>query len=478
VNVTVGGAEDAAGNPDPLTGAELFDIDTLHHAGVPEYIDVWAEYSASMSITLNADHVDWPRDGQYSEWNSPENALISDDQNAFLTYADAAPYEIGMVLFFEDPPEALDVYEITSVKLHIEQQLISDLWAVTEDRWLFEIGSESDEPIDYEEEFERVGTMTENELSIDITEAIDDSYDLDWEYIAEIAVAIYPEYSVTPMGEWYIDNVWIEVNYVYHDEGSSITVPVGGEANVYANVTDWFNDTVPDLTEINFETDLGTMYPLTDLTVDGIAMSTIISTDVGTATVNATGSLDGYCEVTFVAHTLDVELSPGWNLVSVPRALENSSIEAVFDGITSITKIYTYQDGNWAGSAYDGTWNELISGFPIEDIEDGIGYWVYATEPTTVTISLEPLGYVEVIPPDYDLSMGWTMIGYTTLQLEPEMPVPVYLTNLDGIWQSMYNYAPATGYDQAKPDHEDGFDNIELGRGYWIYLNDAGVLVP
>ena len=83
---------------------------------------------------------------------------------------------------------------------------------------------------------------------------------------------------------------------------------------------------------------------------------------------------------------------------------------------------------------------------------------------------------MEVIPPDYDLSMGWTMIGYTTLQLEPEMPVPVYLTNLDGIWQSLYSYTPATGYDQAKPDY--GFDNTELGKGYWIYLNDVGVLVP
>ena len=477
VGVTVGGAEDAAGNPDPLTELELFDIDTLHHAGVPEYIDVWAEYSAPMSIKLNANHVDYPGEGNFSQWNSPENALASDDQNAFITWADEHPHEIGMVLFFEEPPEALDVYKITSVKLHVEQHVISDLFALTEDYWLFEIGAESETPHEYDVDVERVGTETENELSIDITEAIDDSYELDWEYIAEMALAVYPQYCATPMGEWYVDNVWIEVNYVYEESGDTITIPVGGEANVCANVTDWFNDTVPDGTTIHFKTDLGTVYPLTDTTTSGIAMSTIISTDVGTATVNASGSLNGICEVTFVAHTLDVKLSPGWNLISVPRKLENTSIEAVFEGITSITKIYTYQNGNWAGSAYDGAWNELISGHPIEDIEDGIGYWVYATEPTTVTISLEPLGYVEVIPPDYDLSMGWTMIGYTTLQLEPVMPVPVYLTNLDGVWQSLYRYTPATGYDQAKPlDY--GFDNTELGRGYWIYLNDVGVLVP
>jgi len=450
-------------------------IDITVVPAVPAYVDVEAEYSAPMSISLNADHVDWPRDGQYSEWNSPENALTSDDQNAFLTYADADPYEIGMVLFFEDPPEALDVYEITSVKLHIEQQLISDLWAVTEDSWLFEIGSESDDPEDYDEEFARVGTMMENELSIDITEAIDD---LDWEYIAEIAVAVYPEYTLTPMGEWYIDNVWIEVNYVYSAEGPSITVPVGGEAMITATVTDAFDNLVSE-TKVSFETDFGTLHPLTDLTEDGEATTTLSSTDVGTATVTATAGEVGNCDVTFVTHTLDIELSPGWNLISVPRELDDSTIETVFAGITTIEKVYTYHEGKWYAAYYDGVaWITPTSVDPIEDIDDGKGYWVYASEPKTVTISLKPMGYVDATPPDYALTGGWTMIGYTTLQLEPEMPVPVYLTNLDGVWQSLYRYTPApVGYEQAKPP-DYGFKYTELGRGYWIYLNAPGTLVP
>jgi hypothetical protein len=58
------------------------------------------------------------------------------------------------------------------------------------------------------------------------------------------------------------------------------------------------------------------------------------------------------------------------------------------------------------------------------------------------------------------------------------MPVPVYLTNLDDVWQSLYSFTPATGYDQAKPDWKDSFEYTELGRGYWIYLNTVGVLVP
>jgi len=476
VDVTVGGAEDVAGNPDPLTGFDLFDIDTLHHEGVPEYIDVWAEYSAPMSLALNANFVFWPEEGAYSEWNSPEKALASDDEYAFITNSDGPEEEIFLVLDFEDPPEAVGEYEITSVILHVEQMLIPDFWDMWEDWWVFDIDSDIGGPTS-EIMLERQGTNTEQELVIDITEAIDDIYEVCWEYLSEIYVDIYPASDDSPLAEWYVDNVWIEVNYIYHDEGPSITVPVGGEADVYANVTDGFNNTVPDGTEIHFETDIGTMYPLTDLTVDGIAESTIISTDVGTATVNASGSTNGVCYVNFVAHTLEIELSPGWNLVSVPRELENSTIEAVFDGITSITKVYTYQDGDWAAAFYDGgAWVTPVSLDPIDDVDDGKGYWVYASEPTTVTMQLEPRGYVDGIPPDYPLSAGWTLIGYTSLQLEPEMPVPVYLTNLDGIWQSLYSYSPAVGYDQAKPNY--GFENTELSRGYWIYLSEAGVLVP
>jgi len=483
VNVTVGGAEDVAGNPDPLTGVSLFDIDTLHHAGEPEYIDVWADYSASMSITLNANEVAWPQEGLYSEWNSPEYALESDDEYAFLTKDTAWCFldqDVTLRLNFEAPPEDLENYTITSVKLKVEQKIRSDFFAYTDDTWEFGVGDKNDCTWWWDTWISRPGTVEEHTMSIDITHEywwFFPIHKLTWDDLKDIAVEITPDHDESESGEWFIDNVWLEVKYEYHDEGPSITVPVGGEANVYANVTDWFNDTVPDGTPIHFETDLGTVYPLTNTTTSGITMTKIISTDVGTATVNASGSLNGICEVTFVAHTLDVELSPGWNLISVPRKLENTSIEAVFEGITTVTKVYTYQNGNWTGSAYAGSWSALITGHPIEDIEDGIGYWVYATEPTTVTLSLEPLGYVQVTPPDYDLSKGWTMVGYTTLQLEPEMPVPVYLTNLDDVWKSLYRYTPAVGLEQAKPlDY--GFKYTELGRGYWIYLNEVGVLVP
>jgi len=178
-----------------------------------------------------------------------------------------------------------------------------------------------------------------------------------------------------------------------------------------------------------------------------------------------------------MAYTLEVELIPGWNLISVPRTLADPAIEVVFDGITTVEKVYTYQTGEWYAAFYEvGVWVYPDPAYPVEEIDDGKGYWVYVSEPTTVTITLEPLGYVDVIPPDYPLPEGWSLIGYTTLQLEPQMPIESYLNNLEDIWTVLYRYEE--GYEIAKPDYYPYFDSFERGIGYWIYLNAPGALVP
>ena len=282
----------------------------------------------------------------------------------------------------------------------------------------------------------------------------------------------------TPMGEWYVDSVWLEVSYEYTAEGQSTIVPVGGEVTVSASVYNYFDELVPGPVLVTFETDLGTMFPITDMTDSGVAETKIISTDVGTATVVAeAGGVEGSCTIMYVTHKLDIELKSGWNLISVPRLLEEPALIDVFEGVTTVEKVYTFQDGAWHAKVYDGTWNDVLALTPIDTIDDGKGYWVYANEPTTITLSLKTLGYVDLTPPDYPLDMGWNMIGYTTMQIEPDMPTNVYLANLDGVWKSLYRFTPATGYEVAKPPAF-GFGTIELCRGYWIYVNEVGVLVP
>ena len=503
--------------PDPLIDGETYyyrmkSVDDANNIGdysnedsatavFPAAVDVSATYSASMSLSLSANEVAWPEPGVFSYWSSPEKALASDNQYAFITLAlfeeEIPPEVTGMILYFENAPEELSGCDITSVKLKVEQKIISDFVFATDDYWLFILGAEMPELIGepedpwlyLEEELlpEELfifspGTETETILSYDITEIVDfcasEEFEGDWWlYTKYMSLCVFSMTEETPTGEWYIDHVWIEVNYVYEVGDHSITVPVGGQATITAYVTDMFGDPVPDETEVHFETDLGTVYPVSDLTVEGSASTTLSSTDVGTATVTATSDdAEGSCTVTFVVDTLlDIELSPGWNLISVPRELENSAIENVFYGITTVERVYTYQDGDWYAAFYDDDEWTYLGDYELTEIVDGMGYWVYASAPTTLTLTLKPLEYVAT-PPEYPLPTGWSLIGYTSLPLDPQMPVEVYLTSVEGIWKTLYRYDPAVDYELAKPSY--GFTYVEIGRGYWIYLTADGVLVP
>jgi len=278
------------------------------------------------------------------------------------------------------------------------------------------------------------------------------------------------EITVEPAVPAYVDVIASSAG----EEGSSISVLVGGEAMITATVTDAFGNLVPE-TEVSFETKpIGTVYPLTDKTDNGVAQTSLLSQEIGIATVTAdVGDVSGFCTVTFVKQTLEIELSLGWNLISVPRTLADPAIGNVFAGITTIEKVYTYEDSVWYYAFYEGNWDTTT----IDYVEDGKGYWVYASAPTTITIILDPLGYWYAPPPDYPLPEEWSLIGYTSLQMKPDMSINGYLDPLD--WNALYRYNPTVRmYEEAKPSNREDFNCFELGKGYWIYLNEAGKLIP
>jgi len=177
---------------------------------------------------------------------------------------------------------------------------------------------------------------------------------------------------------------------------------------------------------------------------------------------------------------LRLNLKEGWNLVSVPRELENPSIEAVFEGITTVDRIYYYDPtSGWKWAIYsDGSWD--TSG-GLTTIDDGKGYWIHATAETNVTLTLEEINPLET-PPTYQVKAGWNLIGYTTLSLETSTPIDVYLQNLytgfGSKWTKLYRYTPGTGYEMATPWYTDYFDTFDLTRGYWLYCSEDGEIVP
>ncbi|PIU57736.1 MAG: hypothetical protein COS88_00260, partial [Chloroflexi bacterium CG07_land_8_20_14_0_80_51_10] len=179
--------------------------------------------------------------------------------------------------------------------------------------------------------------------------------------------------------------------------------------------------------------------------------------------------------------SLRIDLSKGWNLISVPRALEKSAVSEVFAGLP-VESVRTLIAGRW---------------LEVTEITPGQGYLVKATSDITLAVSFK--GYdLSAIPLTISLGPGWNLVGYASRTLTPMIPLTFYLgDDLKGEWliayteggeqarpQSTSPYVWATdGFPTVtgRPYSEDTSENlpaVELGKGYWIYLTGEGILVP
>ncbi|MBI2906253.1 MAG: hypothetical protein HYX92_01215 [Chloroflexi bacterium] len=167
-----------------------------------------------------------------------------------------------------------------------------------------------------------------------------------------------------------------------------------------------------------------------------------------------------------------IRLHEGWNLISVPAPLQNPSVGVVLAQAPAVTRVFTCVGESWtsASRGVDG-W-----GGTLTQIVEGQGYFVYATAPITLTLSLkaaDPLAGRS----SYPLPVGWSLIGYSTPLLSPSSAVAAYLKSIEGKWASLYRLDAARGWEIAKPGGV-GFPEMERGKGYWISLRSPGTLTP
>ncbi|MDD5093680.1 MAG: hypothetical protein PHV74_04765 [Dehalococcoidia bacterium] len=208
------------------------------------------------------------------------------------------------------------------------------------------------------------------------------------------------------------------------------------------------------------------VYPVEVVAVDRAGNETIQTVEV---------------KVTKEVTSFQICLHEGWNLISVPRALKNPQVGAVFAGLP-VEEVRTMIAGRWTD---------------VSEITPGLGYMVKAVADVNLEADFEEHD-VSTTPQTINLGQGWSLIGYTSQALVPQMPLSFYLgDDLKGKWLTVYTEEG----DQSRPQSTspyiwatDGFPSItgepysanrsdnlpavELGKGYWIYLIDAGVLVP
>lgn len=139
--------------------------------------------------------------------------------------------------------------------------------------------------------------------------------------------------------------------------------------------------------------------------------------------------------------TLSIIVTPGWNLVALPRDVLDGRVSVLFP--TSIYKAFEYQ-GSYV---------------PRDTMQFGMGYWLKFSAPETVSV-IGQLRANETLT----LRKGWNLIGGLSFPL----PVNKLTQSPSNLLVSQFFTYSANSYVTA--------DTLEPGRAYWVKTSQPGTL--
>ena len=182
----------------------------------------------------------------------------------------------------------------------------------------------------------------------------------------------------------------------------------------------------------------------------------------------------------------EIEVTPGWNLISLPATPLEPAIGNVLGNNPYISPVLAYQDGDWVTAIQeeDGTWRGRL-----EEIEGGYGYWVHARTFETIETMLSETDPASTLP-TVPVTQGWNLLGVLDVYQNADGDAPGlhndeqdgdpeadnYLKSIQ--WRVAYTYdTTASLWVKTVPDVGDDSE-ITNGTGYWVWSNSPGTLAP
>ena len=161
-----------------------------------------------------------------------------------------------------------------------------------------------------------------------------------------------------------------------------------------------------------------------------------------------------------------ISLSPGWNFISTPKTLAANwdTAEKLFGSVpVAGHSVFSF-------SHRTNQWMPLTAKSVFKPFEP---VWIYSEHPTSIQLYFEPDAMQ--IPPVKLLTKGWNTFGITSLS--PTSAQNALLSAKDA-WVYVIGYNAATQrYEQTIMNVPESYNNILVpGKGYWIYMSDAGEL--
>ena len=172
-------------------------------------------------------------------------------------------------------------------------------------------------------------------------------------------------------------------------------------------------------------------------------------------------------------------LNPGWNLVSIPGDPDDSDINAVIPADHPATQVLTYDPsvpGGWltALRGADGSFSGTLA-----DISAGRAYWINTPsfDGLKVDIPKQPAG-VSAVLPTISIVAGWNLVPILDVdgdfELDDATADDNYFSGLsEGSVRGIYTFNTITNSWSSV-----AATDVEIGKGYWVYTTEAGVIVP
>jgi hypothetical protein len=181
-----------------------------------------------------------------------------------------------------------------------------------------------------------------------------------------------------------------------------------------------------------------------------------------------------------------VAMEPGWNLVSIPADAADAAINTVITN-TQVETVLTYDPstpGGWLTAVRDG--DALVG--TLSTIEPTHGYWIFQKNGDDIKVDLPGYkGGASATPPVINIVAGWNLIPVVSLTVGNET-VPAGVDKDGYLWG--IDWVKAKGWDATNEEWDDvvpdtaaapnitNGDELKIGKGYWLYSNEAGVIVP
>ena len=172
----------------------------------------------------------------------------------------------------------------------------------------------------------------------------------------------------------------------------------------------------------------------------------------------------------------EVSLTRGFNLISLPKTPEDPSIGAVLPPGHPATAVLTYRAGEWtaafrdeATGEWDGTLTEIVAGY---------GYWIETPSSTLLSTVIVESALGAVVP-TVPVTSGWNLLGIVDIERGEagvtKRPVGEYLASV--AWSFAYGFDNQTNSWEKLANAPDGGDVVN-GAGYWVWIEEPGLLVP